>query len=410
VATTVSIAMAVAACGGGSDSTTSSATGAATAAGGASSGGAPSGEPIIVGDSSSESGIMASLDQPSSFGAQMAIDDINAAGGLLGRPLKYEHVDGKSDPNEGAKAAIDVLAKKAQVVIITCDFDFGAPAALEAEKKGIISFSQCGASTKFGPIGIGPHAFTMATSAPTQGNIAAEFAFKDKGWKTAWTLLDNSIDFEKQGCGGFTARYQELGGKVVGTDTMLQTDPQIGSQITRLKSINPQPDFLMVCTYQPGLAQVIRQIRAAGIDLPVYGFEDADGTFWHETVPNIKNVFFGTYGNIQGKDPDPKVNDFFVKFASRSGGPPPTSHALTGYSIVEGWAKAVQEAGTLDGDAVQKVLETFKDVPLLVGPTSFSADYHVQTTRSMRIMEITAPNTIDFIKELKPEKVILPPQ
>ena len=91
-------------------------------------------------------------------------------------------------------------------------------------------------------------------------------------------------------------------------------------------------------------------------------------------------MFFGTYGNIQGEDPDPKVNDFFVKFASRSGGPPPTSHALTGYSIVEGWAKAVNEAGTLDGDAVQKVLETFKDVPLLVGPTSFSPEYHVQTS------------------------------
>jgi branched-chain amino acid transport system substrate-binding protein len=416
----VAMALLAASCGGGGgnggeEAAPATTEAAPTAAGGetgqaAGTAAEPSGEPIVIGDTGSESGILASLDQPASTGVQMAIDDVNANGGVLGRPLEYVHVDGKSDPNEGAKAALDVLDQGAELVVITCDFDFGAPAALEAEKAGKISFSQCGASTKFGPIGIGPHAFTMATSAPTQGNIGAEFAYNEKGWKTAWTLLDNSIDFEKQGCGGFTAKFEQLGGKIVGTDTMLQSDPQIGSQITRLKSLNPQPDFLMVCTYQPGLAQVIRQIRAAGINLPIYGFEDTDGTFWHETVPNISNVFFGTYGNIQGKDPDPKVNDFFKRFAEQEGGPPPTSHAETGYSIVEAWANAAEEAGTIDADAVQQVLESWKDVPLLVGPTSFSPDYHVQTERSMRIMEITAPNTIDFVTEYKPTDVILPPQ
>lgn len=364
---------------------------------------------IVIGDTGSTSGGMASYDQPASTGVQIAIREINAKGGLLGRPLKYVHVDGKSDPNEGARAAAQVLDDGAQLVILTCDFDLGAPAALQAEERKTVSFSQCGASTNFGPPAIGPHNFTMATPAPTQGSIAAEFMFNHQNWTKVWSLLDNTLVFFTQMHKSFVARYEELGGQIVGSDTFQQQDPQIGPQITSLKSLTPQPDALILFTYQPGLAQVLRQIRAAGINQPVFGSCDFDGTFWHETVPNVKDVFFEAYGNIQ-EDPNPKVNQFFKTFASVSGGPPPTAAALTGYSIVQAWALAVNKAGTIDGDAVAKALESFRDVPLLVGPTSFTPQYHWQTNRSMSILEVTKPNTIQFVTNWKPSKVALPEQ
>jgi branched-chain amino acid transport system substrate-binding protein len=371
-------------------------------------GGTNSKEPIVIGEAVAKTGLMASLDQPAHVGTQMAIDDINAKGGVLGRQLKLVSVDSKSDPNEGAKAADEVLDKGAQLVIVSCDFDFGGPAAREAEKQDVISFSQCGASTKFGPLGIGPHGFTMSTSAPTQGAIHAEHAIEE-GWKSAYIIVDTSIDFDKQVCYGFETRFKQLGGTIVGKDTFLQSDPTIGSQITRLSSASPKPQALMLCTYQPGLGQALRQVRSAGIEIPVFAGDDGDGYFWHESVPGLKDFYFTTYGSIAGDDPNPDVNAFFEKYKQRSGAAAPTSHSLTGYGIIEAYAKAVETAGTDDADAVQKALENFKDVPLITGPTSYSPTLHIQLYRPMALMQVLAPGKDKLVKYWKPEDVPVPP-
>jgi branched-chain amino acid transport system substrate-binding protein len=293
------------------------------------------------------------------------------------------------------------------MIIVTCDFDFGGPAAREAEKQQKISFSQCAASTKFGPLGVGPHSFTMSTSAPTQGAIHAEHAM-EKGWERAYVLLDTSVDYNKQVCAGFRERYGELGGEIVGEDTFLQEDPRIASQITRLKGASPQPAAIMLCTYQPGLAQAVRQIRAAGIDLPVMVGDDGDGTFWHETVPNIRNVFYTSYASIAGDNPEPAVNQFFERYEEFAGEPAPTSHSVTGYGIVEAYARAIEKAGSTDADAVKEALESFKDEPLLLGPTTFDEEFHLQLYRPMALVEITAPGKNRLIEMWRPEKVPLP--
>lgn len=387
--------------------------GAATACGGddepqqEEAGGEAAGEPIIIGEATAQTGILAYLDNPAHAGIELAVDEINSQGGVLGRPLKVVRKDYKSDPQEGAKVALELLDEGAEMIIVTCDFDFGGPAAREAEKQGKISFSQCAASTKFGPLGVGPHSFTMSTSAPTQGAIHAEHA-DEEGWDQAYVLLDTSVDFNKQVCAGFRERYGELGGEIIGEDTFLQEDPRISSQITRLKGTSPEPDVIMLCTYQPGLAQAIRQIRAAGIDTPIMVGDDGDGFFWHETVPNIRNVFYTSYGSIAGDNPDPKVNQFFEKFEQETGEASPTSHSLTGYGIIEAYARAVEKAGSTDADAVQEALESFKDEPLLLGPTTFTPEFHLQLTRPMALVEITGPQRNRLVEMWRPEKVPLP--
>jgi branched-chain amino acid transport system substrate-binding protein len=407
LAAAIALALAsVAGCGGDDDEEGSGDT--VTAAETTGGGDAPSGEPIIIGAAVAKTGIMASLDQPAYTGTEIAVEEINEKGGLLGRPLKLIAADSKSEPEEGAKAALEVLDKDATLVIVSCDFDFGGPAAREAEKAGVISFSQCGASTKFGPLGIGPHGFTMATSAPTQGAIHAEHAI-EKGWKSAYVLVDTSVDFNKQVCYGFETRFKELGGKVTGKDTFLQSDASIASQVARLKSASPQPDAVMLCTYQPGLGQALRQVRSAGIEQPVFSGDDGDGYFWHKTVPGLKNFYFTTYGSIAGDDDNPKVNEFFEQFKERSGSPAPTSHSLTGYGIVEAYARAVEEAGSTDPDEVKDALESFKDEPLLLGETSFSPELHIQLTRPMALMEVVGPGKDRLVEYRRPKKVPVPP-
>ena len=93
---------------------------------------------IIFGFAVAQSGFIAAYDDNGTKTAQVFIDDVNGKGGLLGRKLKAVFADTKSDRAEGAKAGQEVLRQGADVVFGTCDYDFGAPALLQAQKAGKI--------------------------------------------------------------------------------------------------------------------------------------------------------------------------------------------------------------------------------------------------------------------------------
>ena len=92
-----------------------------------------SGAPIVIGAAVAKSGIMSQFDQPVVEGAQVAITEINKAGGVDGRKLKLEVADHKSDLNLVQQSALDVIDKGAQMVVVTCDYDYGSAAASVAD-------------------------------------------------------------------------------------------------------------------------------------------------------------------------------------------------------------------------------------------------------------------------------------
>ena len=171
---------------------------------------APTAEPLVIGAPVAESGWLAAYDGPPMEGVRIAIDEFNAEGGILGRQLELVTADTKTDINLVATAGIELLEQGIEFMIASCDFDFGAPAAIEANDRGIVAMSACAGSMKFGPEGIGPFAFTMSSPAATQGAIMAEWAYAEKGFRTAYVLEDPTIDFEKQACAGFRQRWGSL--------------------------------------------------------------------------------------------------------------------------------------------------------------------------------------------------------
>ena len=88
---------------------------------------------IVVGFATAASGFMQAYDKPAQDAALIRIDEINKAGGLLGKKIKAVFADTKTDQAEGAKAGLTVLDQGADLVIVSCDYDYGAPAALQAQ-------------------------------------------------------------------------------------------------------------------------------------------------------------------------------------------------------------------------------------------------------------------------------------
>jgi branched-chain amino acid transport system substrate-binding protein len=347
-------------------------------------------DPVIIGAAIAQSGGVAPYDEGPAEAMEVAIDEINAKGGLLGRPLKIIYADTKSDIAYGATAAQEVLDQGAQMVVVTCDYDYGSAAASVADGAGLIAFSTCAGDPKFGPSGIGPNAFTMATGAPGQAVAMAEWAYNKMGWRNAYVLMDTTIAFDATWADFFKRRWTELAGAegLVGEDTFGGEDPQIASQITRIKALAKQPDFIVMASFPPGGVSATRQLRAAGINQPLLGSESWDGDYWLEGVPNLTDYYFVTYGSVFGNDPRPAVADFFKKFQAKWNKAPVTSHAITGYSVIEAWSRAVERAGTFDTDAVRAELQKFKDEPLLAGPTTYTENEHINMQRDLLLMEV----------------------
>jgi branched-chain amino acid transport system substrate-binding protein len=351
---------------------------------------AASGPPLIVGAAIAQSGPLAPYDDGPYKGMQMAIDDLNARGGVLGRPVKLLSVDTKSDISYGATAAQRVIDKGASLVVVTCDYDYGSAAANIANAKRLVTFSTCAGDPKFGPSGIGPYAYTMATSSPGEGVIMAEWAHA-RGYKSAYLLLETDTAFDASFAEGFKKRWVALAGAQAfyGQDTFAGEDPQIATQITRLQSLAHRPDVLVLSAAPPAGVSALRQLRAANVDQPLLGSDSWDGDYWLTGVPNLSNFFYVTYGSIMGTDPRPALKRFFDAFTARYRKPPMQSNAVTGYSVIEAWARAVTRAGSADADKVRAVLDTFKSEPLLVGPTSYTSESHINGGRDMVIMQIS---------------------
>ncbi len=133
-------------------------------------------DPIIVGFAVSTSGWQAAYTAPATLAAQIWLEEINAAGGLLGRQLEIAQADSKSEREEGVKAGQIVIDRGASVVFVDCDFDMGAPAANTAQNAGLISLFLCAGDAKAGIEGIGPFAFTGGQAAHLDGVSIATYA------------------------------------------------------------------------------------------------------------------------------------------------------------------------------------------------------------------------------------------
>jgi branched-chain amino acid transport system substrate-binding protein len=353
---------------------------------------------IVVGFATASSGFMQAYDKPAQDAAMIRIDEINKAGGLLGRQIKVVAVDTKTDRAEGAKAGLEVIDKGADLVIVSCDYDFGAPAALAAQAAGKVSFFLCAESIKAGIQGVGPNSFSASVLAAVQGATMAEWSYTKKNARDYYRLLDTWTEYNKGICDGFDYMLPKLkDAKLVGSDTFKNEDTSIASQITRIKSLPKAPDVIMLCSMMPGVVSAIKQIRAAGITSMIVNGSGVDGSYWLNAVPDLSNFFVPVQGSIYGDDPNPKVTEFNKKYTEVTGGPPSSQYVYPGYVLIDVWAKAIQRAGSTDAAAVTAQLEKMKDEPTLFGPRTFTNEIHHQNRGRYLIVDTEAgkPAVVD---------------
>ncbi|MCV2881164.1 ABC transporter substrate-binding protein [Actibacterium sp. XHP0104] len=345
---------------------------------------------ITVGFAIAQSGWLEAYDTPAATAARIRIDEINANGGLLGKQIVWTQADTKSDQAQSASAGLQLIDEGADMLIVSCDYDFGAPAALAAESEGMNSFFLCAEDVKAGIQGVGPNSFSASVLAAVQGATMAEWSMAQREAKTGYVLLDTTIEYNKGICTGFDWMFPAAGGEIVGRDTFKNGDASIASQITRIKALSEEPDVIMLCSYIPGAASAVRQIRAAGINSLILNGSAVDGSYWLDATPDLSGFIVPVQGSIYGDDPRPAVEAFNQAYEKATGSRPASSYAYPGYVLIDLWAKAVERAGTLDGAAVTAELEKMQGEETAFGPRSFSDQLHHQNSAEMQIVEISS--------------------
>ncbi|CAI2931838.1 ABC transporter substrate-binding protein [Aminobacter niigataensis] len=346
--------------------------------------------PIKIGFAIAESGWMFAYDKAPFEAAKLKIDEINAAGGLLGRKIEFDVRDTRTDQEQSSRAGQELVQKGVDLLIVSSDYDFGAPAALAAQSAGVVAISPGAADPKMGVQGVGPFVFTANGAAQVEGMVMAEWGFAKKGIRNPYVLEDQSIEYSKSGCAGFRSAWKKVSPDkpLAGGSVFSNGDISIAAQITDFKSQSSLPDSIFLCSVTPGGASAIRQIRAAGIDVPILANVGMTDDYWLGAVPNLSNFYVPTFMSIFGNDPRPELNAFLKSYEEKYGRRPESAYAVLGYSLIEQWKLAVERAGTTKSPEVVAQLEKFKDEPLTIGPTSYSHDLHIQANRPLLIMEV----------------------
>ncbi len=342
---------------------------------------------ITIGMAVAFSGWMEAYDGEAAKMAQLWIEQRNAKGGLLGAPIKVVSGDTKTDRVEGAKVGQDMIGQGAKLLLVSADYDYGAPAALQAQKAGVVSVFMGASDPKAGVLGVGPLSFTANNAGQLEGAIMADWGSKKKGLKKGYMLVDETIEYNKSVCAGYNWQLKADAGTVVGQDTFKGLDPTISSQITRLGEAirDDGVDHVMLCSTNPGAASSVRQLRAAGIALPILSATAMDGTYWLNSTPGLKDFYLPSQA-LAVDDPRPAVNDIAAAFAKKYGKPPTTQYAYPIYAFLDLWAEAVTEAKTTDAAAVVAILNKDHDASTVLGPRTFTPKLHVQTAMPMFVM------------------------
>ena len=307
------------------------------------------------------------VDAPLAQGVQVAIDEINAKGGIAGKvKIELDRRDMKSDPMLGATVVQELIADGANFIVTTCDTDVSLPGAQIAAAAHLPVMSSCGADAAGPgqvPDGFG---FLNVPGTLTQGAMLAEYAAK-KGYKKAYTLKSKSEGYTQTLAAAFEERFKELGGEIVGADFYTLGDASY--RVTATKMVNSDADVIMTNTFVPDTTAFLKDLERLGNKKPLLLVDGNDAPVVFDAGDQLSLAVMATYGG--NRTPGSAFDLFEQEFKAKYGGEPESLQTALGYDLVVTVAAAVEAAGTVDGTAVRDAINNLENVPGATGMITF---------------------------------------
>ncbi len=325
-------------------------------------------ETIKLGEFASLTGKEATYGQTAHQGTLLAVEEANAAGGVLGRKLELLTEDDQSKPGESATVVKKLIAREKVVVIlgeITSGRTMEAAPICQAAKIPLISpgATNVAVTTK------GNYIFRVCFIDDFQGTVMAKFSRETLGLKRVAILSSvssaQSVGLAKYFREGFTAR----GGVIAAEPKYGEGDKDFRAQLTAIKAANV--DGIYVPGYYAEAALICKQARDLGLTVPLFGI---DGWESPELIAiagtAVEGCYFSTHYSPENKAA--QVVAFNQRYKQRWGSLPDAQAAL-GYDSAMLAVDAIRRAGTTDGPKLRDTLAATKDYPAVTGSITFDA-------------------------------------
>ncbi len=306
-------------------------------------------EPIKIGSLQPMTGEAASWGQNGVAGARLAIEEINAAGGVLGRPLELVAEDDKCSA-EGITGITKLINVDQVDAIIGPDCSASGAAALPvAQKAGVpvlIISASAPALTR-----LGDYIFRIYPSSAVEGSTGAGFAYDKLGKRKAAVIYVEDV-WSKSVKEAFVARFEALGGEIVSEDSVTAETRDMKTQLTKAKSVGA--DILYAPLRPAGGVALFQQAQELNLGLPILGgdFFDSEEVMNH---PASEGVYY-TVPHVTTPD----------AFAAKVKAMPGNENlkvfltAAIGYDAVKIFAEAMERAGSTDKEKVMQALKRTK--------------------------------------------------
>jgi len=323
-------------------------------------------------------GDVASYGESSVNGIMMAIDEINAAGGVNGMQIVPVKVDNKSDSAEATSLATRLMTKDKVVACLgpatSGDFMATIPVAM-GSKIPIISASATadkGVTTDANGK-VNDYVFRLCFNDSFQGVTMANFASTNLSAKKAVIIKDNSSDYGKGLAENFRKTFEDSGGTIVAEEGYVGKDKDFNAILTKIKG--QDFDVIFIPGYYQEAGLIIKQARGLEITAPVLGADGFDSPILLDLAgaEALNDVYFSNhYSSI---DEDPLVKEFIAAYNKKYGVDPNAFNAL-GYDLGKYIADAIKRAGSSDPVAIKDALADTKGFVGVTGTFDMGEDHN----------------------------------
>ncbi len=342
----------------------------------------PSGGTIKIGEFASLTGKEATFGISSHEGTLMAIEELNAAGGLLGRKLELLTEDTQSKPGEPATVVNKLISRDGVVAMlgeVASSRSLEAAPLCQQAKVPMVSPS----STNPKVTESGDFIFRVCFIDPFQGTVMANFATKTLKAKKVAVFTDVKSDYSKGLAKFFKEQFARNGGQIVAELDFNGGDKDFKAQLTAIKAANP--DGVFVPGYYTDAALIAIQSKQLGLNVPLFG---GDGWESEKLVEIGKDAVEGHYFSTH-YHPDvgsPLSKKFVENYQKRWNGKMPDALAACGYDSAIVLADAMKRAGGVDGQKVRDALAATKDFDAVTGRITINAQR--DATKSAVILQV----------------------
>ena len=332
-------------------------------------------KPILIGASIPLTGGVATFGQHSRWGAELAVAEANAKGGVLGRKIEVEFQDNRCNPAEAVKSVTQMLAEKKYVAILDGLCSSVALAIMPLVERAGVPFvvANASATSIAERSGVGGNKWTFKVNPTDASMLDALVSWLDKEGKAGnIAFLGEDTDFGRAGSTGLETALKKRNLKLAAVDFFQKGAPDFTPVFTKIKA--RKPGLLALYAVDVDFQNAMRQWYTLGGGVPLTGRVLVD------QIPKeiMDSGFLDGTTSVQPYDPsvDTPGNKAFVEAFRKLHNVPPILVSFESYEAMKVVIDAIRRAGTTDPAAIRDALVTTK-LPSILGTTIDFDDHNL---------------------------------